>query len=199
MTAPDSTIKIDLCFHLRGEHLPVDHGYALYSALSRALPLIHEDPQVGVRLIRGRYIGGGILDISPHSELILRLPAPSLPPYLKLAGKTLEIFGQTLLIGVPKAKSLIPSVALGAPLVSTRNGHDQARFEAELQKQLRTLGVNGRLTVGRRRTFEVHGKQVVGYSVMVSELTADESITLQEAGLGGRRKMGCGFFEPWED
>lgn len=199
MTAPDSTIKIDLCFHLRGEHLPVDHGYALYSALSRALPLLHEDPQVGVRLIRGRYIGGGILDISPHSELILRLPAPSLPPYLKLAGKTLEIFGQTLLIGVPKAKSLIPSVALAAHLVSTRNGHDQARFEAEIQKQLRNLGVNGQLIVGRRRTFEVHGKQVVGYSVMVSELTAEESITLQEAGLGGRRKMGCGFFEPWED
>ena len=197
--ASDSTIKIDLCFHLRGEQLPVDHGYALYSALSHALPIIHEDSEVGVRLIRGRYIGGGILDISPHSELILRLPAQSLPSYLKLAGKTLEVFGQTLCVGVPKAKSLIPSVALAAHLVSTRNGNDQTRFEGEMENQMGKLGVNGRLTVGRRRTFEVHGKQVVGYSVMVSELTAEESLTLQEAGLGGRRKMGCGFFEPWEE
>jgi CRISPR-associated protein Cas6 len=194
----DTTIKVDLCFHLRGEHIPVDHGYALYSALSRVLPLIHDDLQVGVRLIRGRYIGGGILDISPHSELILRLPAASLPPYLKLAGKSIEIFGQTLCIGVPKARGLIPSVALAAHLVSTRNGNDQARFETEMKNQMSALGVNGRLTVGRRRTFEVHSKQVVGYSLMVSELTASESIALQESGLGGRRKMGCGFFEPWE-
>jgi len=41
----------------------------------------------------------------------------------------------------------------------------------------------------------VHGKQVVGYPVLVSELTPEESILLQENGLGGRRKMGCGFFE----
>jgi CRISPR/Cas system CSM-associated protein Csm4 (group 5 of RAMP superfamily) len=31
----------------------------------------------------------------------------------------------------------------------------------------------------------------------VSELTAEESIRLQEHGLGGRRKMGCGVFEEW--
>ncbi|HQN19179.1 MAG TPA: type I-MYXAN CRISPR-associated protein Cas6/Cmx6, partial [Syntrophobacteraceae bacterium] len=83
-------------------------------------------------------------------------------------------------------------------LVSIRNGNDQARFETEMKNQMAALGVNGRITVGRRRTFEVHSKQVVGYSLMVSELTAGESIALHESGLGGRRKMGCGFFEPWE-
>jgi len=190
--------KVDLCFQVSGRILPVDHGYALYSALSGVLPFMHEDQDVGLRLIRGRYIGDGILDISPTSELVIRLPVASLPQYINLAGKTLEMFGQTLEVGIPQSRSLIPAVALAARLVTTRNGQDQARFEAEMKSQMERLHVSGRMSVGKRRTFEVHGKQVVGYSVLTSELTAEESIILQEHGLGGRRKMGCGFFEVWE-
>ena len=42
----------------------------------------------------------------------------------------------------------------------------------------------------------VKGKAVVGYSLIVSGLTAAESVRLQEHGLGGRTRMGCGFFLP---
>jgi CRISPR-associated protein Cas6 len=82
--------------------------------------------------------------------------------------------------------------------VTTRNGQNQGRFEQEIVRQLKKLNCRGRVTIGKRRTFNVHGRQVVGYSVLVSELTAEESIILQENGLGGRRKMGCGFFLPWK-
>ncbi len=58
-----------------------------------------------------------------------------------------------------------------------------------------SLAVKGRFQVIKRKTFQVHGKQVVGYSVLASGLNPEDSITLQENGLGGRRKMGCGFFE----
>jgi CRISPR-associated protein Cas6 len=66
-----------------------------------------------------------------------------------------------------------------------------------MRHQMNSLGVQGKLSIGKRRTFQIHGKQVVGFSLLVSELTAEESIAIQEQGLGGRRKMGCGFFEPW--
>ncbi len=69
-------------------------------------------------------------------------------------------------------------------------------MDEEMRNQMDKMGVSGRATTGERRTFQVHGKQVVGYSLLVTELTARESILLQEKGLGGRRKMGCGFFEP---
>jgi len=61
------------------------------------------------------------------------------------------------------------------------------------------LNVRGQFSVRERKTFRVHGKQVVGYALLVSELNAEEAIKLQENGLGGRRKMGCGFFEPYEE
>ena len=148
-----------------------------------------------MKLVRGRYIGNGLLDIAPASELVLRLPISKVGQYLGLAGKKLEVLEYGLRVGVTQTRCLIPAATLYSPLVTTKNGHDQERFEAEVRSQMARLDIKGRLAIGKRRTFQVHGKQVVGYEVLVSELTAPESILLQEQGLGGRRKMGCGFFE----
>lgn len=189
--------KVDIDFPILGKFLPVDHGFALYGAINQVLPFIHDDQKIGLKLVRGHYIGKGLLDISPSSQLVLRLPISRVGPYLGLAGKKMEILGHGLRVGVPNTRGLVPATALYAQLVTTKNGQDQGRFEKEISAQMRGLEIQGKLTVGRRRTFQVHGKQVVGYSILVSELTASESITLQEQGLGGRRKMGCGFFEVW--
>lgn len=190
--------KVDLCFQVLGKTISVDHGFALHGAVSRTLPHFHEDQIVGIKLIRGRYIGDGMLDISPYSELVLRVLIGRISQYIQLAGKRLEVLGQSLTIGVPKTRALVPAVALYSHLVTTRNGDIQERFEKEIVRQMGELEIQGRFSVGERKTFQVHGKQVVGYSVLVSELNAEESVKLQEVGLGGRRKMGCGFFEPFK-
>ena len=72
--------KIDLCFRVTGQTVAVDHGYALFAALSRILPAFHEARDAGLCLLRGRYIGEGLLDIRPHTTLRLRLPAAQAPP-----------------------------------------------------------------------------------------------------------------------
>jgi CRISPR-associated protein Cas6 len=189
---------INLHFKVMGKRIKVDHGFGLHAAISRALPRFHDDEHTGVRLLRGRYVGDGWLDISPWSELVFRMTANWIPFYIPLAGKTLEVMGDWLRVGVPKTSMLVPVVALYAHLVTTKNGQDEMRFREEINRQMESLGVRGKFSVGDRRTFQVHEKQVVGYSLLVNELTAEESLTLQERGLGGRRKMGCGFFEPWK-
>ncbi len=188
---------IDLQFQVFGQNLKVDHGYALFSAVSRVLPQFHEADDVAVGLIRGKYIGDGLLSIAPSSRLVFRLPSDQVAAYINLAGKKLDLDGHKFRIGVPNSQVPVPSTALYSHLVTTKNGQDQKRFEGEIANQLTALDCKGKVSVGTRRTFKVHGKQVVGYSVLVSELTAEESIIVQENGLGGRRKMGCGFFEPW--
>jgi len=189
--------KVDICFQVIGKHVPVDHGYLLYAAISRILPHFHDDDSVGLKLVRGRYMGDGLLDISPRSELVLRLPVYRIGRYLQLAGKKLVMDGQDLMVGVPNTRALVPSAAVHSHLVTTKNWTDQARFEAEVSRQMDALKVVGQFSVGERRTFKVHSKQVVGYSLLVSEMSAEDSIALQENGLGGRRRMGCGFFEPF--
>ena len=191
-------MKIDLRFHVMGETLDVDHGYFLFCAVSKVLPFFHDANNVGMSTVRGKYIGDGLLRIAPFSSLAFRLPVNEVAAYINLAGRTIEVGGQTLKIGVPSSHSLVPATALYAHLVTTRNGQDSYRFEQEIKRQLNSLGCDGNIVIGKRRTFGVHGRQIVGYSVLVSELQAEESITLQENGLGGRRKMGCGFFLPWK-
>ncbi|MEW6429327.1 MAG: type I-MYXAN CRISPR-associated protein Cas6/Cmx6 [Thermodesulfobacteriota bacterium] len=190
-------MKVDLQFKVFGKEIRVDHGYALFAAVSRILPEYHETSEAGLALIRGRYAGDGKLVLGSNACLTFRVPIEKLPPYLNLAGKVLDLDGQVVRLGVPSTRALIPATTLHAHLVTTRNGQEQDRFTAEIHRQLATLPCRGKLSVGQRRTFKVHGKQVVGYSVLASELTAVESIALQEQGLGGRRKLGCGFFEPW--
>jgi len=195
--------KVDLYFHVQGDGLPVDHGYALYAAISRVLPAdnggeswIHRSHTVGLIPVRGRYMGKGRLKLGRVARFGLRLAAADIPKVLPLAGQRLEVHGDLLRVGVSTTHALVPSVALYAHLVTTRNGQDETRFDCEAQRQLETLEVQGRMHRGPRRIITIKDKRVVAHSLLVTELTAEESIRLQEHGLGGRRKMGCGVFVP---
>ena len=189
---------IDLYFQVQGKMIRVDHGYALFSVICHCLGKeFHDAQDVRLALIRGSYIGDGQLRLLPGSRLTLRLPYEKTDSYIKLSGKNFDLDGHKISIGGPASQRLIPAAVLYAHLVTTKNGLDQERFEIEIRRQLDGQVCQGRITVGRRRIFSIHDKKVVGYSLLVSELTAEESVILQEQGLGGRRKMGCGFFQPW--
>ena len=199
---------IDLAFRLTGSAIPVDHGYALYAAMSRIVPELHETMDVGVHPIRGIYNGGGKLHLSDSSRLVIRLPDEDIRFYLKLAGKRLELDGFRLRVGVCEIWALVPADTLHCRIATTRNGDDSGRFDAEITRQSGVLGIRGKVfrvpkdssgSHGRdpsRRIFRVKNKRIVGYSMLATELTAEESILLQERGLGGRRRMGCGVFVP---
>lgn len=193
--------KIDLLFPLHGHEIPLDHGYALYAALSRVLesaadPWLHDEEDVGLHLIRGRYQGKGRLALTPASRIAIRLSAALIPKFLALAGQRLTLRADSVRLGIPQPRALQPTPALYAHLVTTRNGQDEERFDSEIARQLNELGIAGSPQRGPRRSFTVRDKRVVAHTLLVSELSAEESIRLQEHGLGGRRKLGCGIFLP---
>lgn len=186
--------NVEMCFPVKGATIPVDHGFFLYSAISRVCSLLHESENVGMALVRGKYSGKGLLELNKLSRLKLRIPADTIQSYLNLTGQSFSVDGHKITLGTPSIIQLKPRSALYAHIVTTRNGNDEERFKSALRDQLDALGVQAPFIVGRRKTFKLHGKQIVGFSLLVTELTAEESIILQEAGLGGRRKMGCGIF-----
>jgi CRISPR-associated protein Cas6 len=134
--------------------------------------------------------------LTGSSRLTLRAPATFIPELLVLSGKVLEIEEHKLVVGVPTMYPLRPAAFLYSRLVSIKGFMDEAGFGAAAQRQLDALGIKGKLRVGPRRTTRIKDKEVVGYAVAVSELDADESILLQEQGIGGRRRFGCGVFAP---
>ena len=190
---------IDLAFHVTSQ-VPLfsDHGYQLFGAISRLLPQVHEPNGIAVLPISGQQIGDRKIQLVKSSRLTLRVASADIATWLPLAGKTLDVAGAKLQIGVPEIRSLIPATALRSRLVTTKNCQDQPRFELELRKQMAALGVNEQaiFSIGKRRTIRIRNKEVVGYEVIIEGLTADESLAIQTAGLGGRRHMGCGVFVP---
>jgi len=84
---------------------------------------------------------------------------------------------------------------------------DREMFLAAVLEQMQSRDIKGEVWIddrcdgkGRelsRRIVRIKDKTIVGYSVRVSGLmTDDDSIKLQEVGLGGRHRMGCGIFVP---
>ncbi len=201
----DNIHVVDLFFHVQGKEVPVDHGYTLYSAISRILESgdedkwLHNADNVGLLPIRGHYAGQGKLMLGQNARFGLRLPVNLIPKVLRLAGKRLDVDGEALRVGVSTTSALIPVPVLYAHIVTTKNGEDENRFDAEIQRQLDALNIKGKPARGPRRIVTIKDKKVVGYSLLVTELTAEESIRLQVQGLGGRRKMGCGVFVVWQE
>jgi CRISPR-associated protein Cas6 len=198
---------IDLSFVLLGARIPIDHGYPLFSALCRVVPALHGDKRIGVHPIRGRQTAPGVLSLIEASRLRLRLPSEELAPYIALAGSELDLDGHRLRVGIPRVESLNPAASLGARLVTFRHALDPAAFEADVRRELDRMGVAGTLGfvpttrapyIGqpKRRMVRVKDRRVIGYALRVTGLTAGESLKLQEEGLGGRRRMGCGVFVP---
>lgn len=185
---------VDLAFKLMGTKIPVDHGYALFSAINRLAPEMHDATDIGLHPIRGQFDGNGCLMLSPVSRLVIRVPDDRIHEFLKLAGKALDVDGHRFRIGVPEVRALRPTVALVARLVTIKGFMEAEEFIEAAQRQLETMGVTAVLQLGERRTFRVKDKQVVGFALLATELDAENSIRLQEIGIGGRRRMGCGVF-----
>ena len=197
---------VELVFPASGPLLPTDHAYPLYAALSGLVPQFHvEQSPLRFAPITGIANPGGQLQLGPHSCLRVRLPDDSIKLALPLAGKKLVIGESTVRLGVPAVRTLVPAPAVVARIVTFKNADTPEQFLNTARTKLAELGVTGepqlpihlegeRSGEPKRRVIRIKDVTIVGYSLLVSELSAADSITLQERGLGGRTHMGCGFF-----
>jgi CRISPR-associated protein Cas6 len=197
---------VDLVFSVKGRTLARDHGYALYGALSRAVPSLHGTSWLSVHPIPGRLIDPQTLDLEGGSQLRLRLPVEHIGQVLGLTDAILEVSGSRLELGPPTVQQLRPAAILDARLVVIKltegpsKPFDPAafaqRFLAEAHRQLARHGIAGVAEVRGRGRITVGGRRVIGFAVRVAELSPEHSIALQIHGLGGKRSMGCGVFRP---
>jgi CRISPR-associated protein Cas6 len=140
----------------------VDHGYALYRAISRLVPMIHQAKDIGVHTIRGRYDGKGSLLLGASSRLVLRIPETAIAPFIKLTGKTIEVDGHRLTIDIPQIRLLKPTATLYARLVTIKKFLEPESFLGAATRQLDLAEISAKLRVGERRTLRVKDKQVGG-------------------------------------
>ena len=204
-------MQLEITYSMVGQTIPTDHGYALYSALSREWPWLHteEATTTAIGPIAGVYTGQGNLAIDPRkSRLRVRIAEEHVAKAVVLAGKRLDIHGHIVRLGSPSLRTLTPAAVLAARMVTIKHHLQAASFLEAVRKELLTqniacdpaisLAMRGPMSGHpRRRVLRIKDKRVVGFSLIVEGLSAEDSIRLQEVGIGGRRKMGCGFFSPW--
>jgi len=210
---------VKVSFALIGRQLAADHGYLLYSAISRSTPSLHGVDWLAVELISGFPSGRGLIALPDRgASLHLRIPADHYRDVLALAGKRFEIGGHEIRLGLPVARPLEPTASLYARIVTIKKFTEADPFIEAVSRKLDQFGVKGRVELPRdeqgryrRRIVTIHGKSVVGFSVAVQDLNDEDSLLLQAGAVRvvspddgtaqlqsifSRRAMGCGIFNP---
>lgn len=170
--------------------VPADHGYALYSALSHALQPMHEGAWQ-VAPLRGQ---GRSREVKGPGELVIH--GPLAPVMLDaLNGGCLRVGNREVVLGTGVVAEVKPAPILAARFVTVKNAMDPKSLAPHIELALHNLVEHiPPFTIGRRRVMRIRDKWVVGFGVLIKGLADDESLAIQAAGIGGRRRMGGGVF-----
>ncbi|MDD5240401.1 MAG: type I-MYXAN CRISPR-associated protein Cas6/Cmx6 [Sulfuricella sp.] len=192
----DDAAVTDICFELQGTLLPRDHSYPLFLELSRLLPWLPAEELAAVHPIQAAETGkDDLLILNKRTKLVIRIPVQREADLAKLTGQTIEIGGFKLTIGKSKAKPLTRHTPLYAHCVTT-GSTDEESFTRDLIRILDKLHITCRFICGRRQTLTTADGVVCGHSLMLYDLPVEQSILVQQRGMGGNRKVGCGIFIP---
>lgn len=192
----DDAAVTEAHFELQGTLLPRDHGYPLFLELSRLLPWLADETLAAVHHIHGAETGkDDLLILNRRAKLVVRIPLHREADLAILSGQTITIGGFKLTIGKGKTKPLARHSPLYAHCVTT-GSMDEEGFASDIIRLLDELKITCRFICGRRQTITTAGGVAYGYSLLLHELPVEQSILVQQRGMGGNRKIGCGIFIP---
>ncbi len=140
------------------------------------------------------------MELNAQSSLTFRTEITKIGDWLALSGQKLDLAGRTLRLGVPQVFPLVPAERLRSRLVTIKGFLDEETFTLAIRRQLEQL-VSSPISftqVRKRRTIRIKEKEIVGYELIIGQLTPEESLEIQFHGLGGRRHLGCGIFVPYK-
>lgn len=195
---------VDLSFQVIGQALPADHGYGLYSALSHWNQEIHSLQGLSIQTITGIPDKQGKIYLTEKSRFRIRLRTDQVPFLYGLAGQSLTIGTHHILLGIPQIYQLQPAANLKARIVVIKGYQEPEDFLNAALKQLNELGIKASVVIpidqeqkAERKTIKIKRFTVVGFKLGIFGLSDEDSIKLQIEGLGGKRRMGCGVFVPF--
>jgi len=173
---------------------------------------------LGIHPISGIPAAPGRLNLTQWSRLRFRTPVENIARLIALAGKRLALTpdgrGNGLQIGVPEIHPLTPDPNLfcryvGIKLSEAKKADlppNREMYLTAIKLQLDTMNIRGDVWIDdnrdshnreySRRVIHIKQKAIVCYSAYVRNLSEEDSLRLQEVGIGGRRRMGCGLFLP---
>ncbi len=196
---------VDLAFRIECPRLPLEHAYALSSALCDALPWLEDEQRAGVHLIHGAESGNGwmrpqdpeneLLHLSRRTRMTLRLPKERVSDAQELTGRQLDIEGYPLVVKDSTVKLLSASATIFSRYVVDEQAAGEQAFVQSVAEQLQRAGITVRkMMCGRTHVLKTPAHDVLTRSIMIADLEKPDSVRVQELGVGPSRKLGCGLF-----
>jgi CRISPR-associated protein Cas6 len=112
-----------------------------------------------------------------------------------LAGAELKIGDDTLRLGTPTLRELLPHTTLYAHFVDAGDA-DEAAFLDAVASELRQMDVSCHRVCGREQAWRGPQQPLHGFSLLLHGLRAAAALRVLEHGLGAHRLLGCGVFVP---
>lgn len=205
--ASDITTDVtDLTFNMICQSLPVDHIYSLSNEIMKIISWLNEEGQAGIHSIHVAESGNGwmrpekpddLIFPSKRTKLVLRIPLRRVKDANELCGKELEIDGHSLNVGTATVRPLSTINVLFARYVVIDNNKNEEEFLAEIVDQLQEIDIQPKkMLCGIKKQIKTPQADIHTRSLMLADLSTEDSIKLQEAGLGPNRHLGCGLFIP---
>lgn len=205
---PDDVV--DVGFKINCACLPLDHAYALAQALFKVLPWLREDNSIGIHAIHGAASGNGwyrpsdsqaeFLHVSRRTRLYLRLPKARVPDVAELVGSVIEIGSFSVEVGASSVRKLSGLTTLfSRHIVCVGDISNENEFARRVIDEARHMGITMRkLVCGLPHSIATPTERIMTRSLLVSGLSTEDSLCLQQYGIGPGRKLGCGLFVPYK-
>lgn len=201
----DSSDMTDLSFSVDCKELPYDHAYELSSEILNLVPEIINDKRNAIQTLHGPMSGNGWvrpdsenIPLSKRAKLIIRINKNQLNDIKNnIEGKEISLFGNTLKIGRSKVKNFLVVKDLFCRFVMSDHKTSEDDFLNIIQNELRGLNINIRKALcGRSMVISFGEKTLYTRSLMIADLSKEDSLKLQEEGVGDKKLYGCGIFLP---
>ncbi len=195
----------DLVFRLRGIQLEIDHASALAMALESHLKA-ETIERIGVHGVHMADSGNGWnrplqadteMPLSRRARLVIRLHRDDHDEVAAISDQSFQLGRQQLDIGTSSIRKLSSMGILHSRAVRCDAQQSEPEFLAQAAADLKNLDINvARMICGRSGEIRSKTGPLFTRALLVADLKPEESVRLQQQGLGKDRLLGCGLFVP---
>ena len=194
---------VDVSFKVDCKKIAADHSYHLFEALLKKFPQINDINNLAIHSVYGAESGAGWerpeteIYLSKRTRFCIRTPIEYSKDFFALDKEVLKVGEYEMNLSKPNIKNLIITDTLFCRSVVIENCKSEEDFLKNIHSSLRSMGVNvKKMLCGKEHTIQIPNKTLIGKTLLITDLEKDDSIKIQQLGLGIGKLFGCGIFLP---